>query len=90
MIDNHYRKAGEICHQNGLQIASEAGGPGPPLHNVPVETLKALGALDVPRGEFWSRYTYMTPDSVDYRPDPEGRKPVDDRRCQYLVEPPDR
>ncbi|GAB3993989.1 glycosyl hydrolase [Spirosoma daeguense] len=65
MIQNHYRKAGEICHENGLQIASEAGGPGPPLHNVPVETLKALGALDVPRGEFWSRYQYMAPDSVD-------------------------
>ncbi|OIN55944.1 hypothetical protein BLX24_27275 [Arsenicibacter rosenii] len=65
MIRNHYRKAGEICHQYGLQIASEAGGPGPPLHNVPVETLKALGSLDVPRGEFWSRYTYLAPDSVD-------------------------
>lgn len=65
MIRNHYRKAGEICHRYGLLIASEAGGPGPPLHNVPVETLKALGALDVPRGEFWSRYTYLAPDSVD-------------------------
>lgn len=65
MIQNHYRKASEICHENGLQIASEAGGPGPPLHNVPVETIKALGALDVPRGEFWSRYEYITPDSVD-------------------------
>ena len=65
MIQNHYRKASEICHEQGLQIASEAGGPGPPLHNVPVETLKALGALDVPRGEFWSRYQYLAPDSVD-------------------------
>lgn len=65
MINNHYRKAKEICNQHGLKITSEAGGPGPPLHNVPVETLKALGALDVPRGEFWNRYQYIAPDSVD-------------------------
>jgi hypothetical protein len=65
MIRNHYRKAKEIANQYGLQIASEAGGPGPPLHNVPVETLKALGSLDVPRGEFWSRYHYYDADSVD-------------------------
>ena len=65
MINNHYRKAKEICNQYGLKITSEAGGPGPPLHNVPVETLKALGSLDVPRGEFWSRYQYIAPDSVD-------------------------
>ena len=65
MIQNHYRKAKEIANQYGLQIASEAGGPGPPLHNVPVETLKALGSLDVPRGEFWSRYHYYDADSVD-------------------------
>ncbi|MFD1143742.1 glycosyl hydrolase [Larkinella insperata] len=65
MIQNHYRKGREIANQYGLLIASEAGGPGPPLHNVPVETLKALGALDVPRGEFWSRYHYYDTDSVD-------------------------
>ena len=33
----------------------EAGGPGWPLHQVPVDSLKALGALDIPRGEFWTR-----------------------------------
>ncbi|MFC5411129.1 glycosyl hydrolase [Larkinella bovis] len=65
MIQNHYRKGREIANQYGLQLASEAGGPGPPLHNVPVETLKALGSLDVPRGEFWSRYHYYDADSVD-------------------------
>ncbi|MGA0559239.1 glycosyl hydrolase [Larkinella sp. VNQ87] len=65
MIQNHYRKGKEIANQYGLLLASEAGGPGPPLHNVPVETLKALGSLDVPRGEFWSRYQYYDSDSVD-------------------------
>lgn len=65
MIQNHYGKGREIANSYGLKIASEAGGPGPPLHNVPVETLKALGALDVPRGEFWNRYEYLAADSVD-------------------------
>jgi hypothetical protein len=36
-----------------LKICSEAGGPGAPLHDVPTEDLKALGAIDVMRGEFW-------------------------------------
>ena len=52
MINNHYRKAKEICNSHGLQIISESGGPGH-LHHIPVESLKALGALDVPRGEYW-------------------------------------
>ncbi|GAB3908563.1 hypothetical protein GCM10028803_44420 [Larkinella knui] len=65
MIRNHYGKGKEIANRYGLKLTSEAGGPGPPLHNVPVETLKALGALDVPRGEFWSRYQYLDADSVD-------------------------
>lgn len=67
MINNHYRKGKEIANQYGLALISESGGPGPPLHNVPVEGIKALGALDVPRGEFWinhSRFDHK-PDSVD-------------------------
>jgi hypothetical protein len=53
MINNFYKKSKEICNQHGLKNNSEAGGPGLPLHNVPVEPLKALGSLDIPRGEFW-------------------------------------
>jgi hypothetical protein len=61
MINNLYKKAKEICNSYGLKINCEAGGPGYPLYNGPAEPLKALGALDTPRGEFWvnhSRY-YM-------------------------------
>ncbi len=66
MIRNHYRKAKEICNRHGLQIISEAGGPGH-MHHIPVETLKALGSLDIPRGEFWYNRTYFKEDSiVDY------------------------
>ncbi|MFP4505387.1 MAG: glycosyl hydrolase [Cyclobacteriaceae bacterium] len=55
MIKNHYEKGREFCNNLGLQLASESGGPGLPLHNVPVEALKALGVLNQPRGEFWKR-----------------------------------
>ncbi|SFZ93588.1 alpha-L-rhamnosidase [Flaviramulus basaltis] len=57
MIDNFYRKAKEICNANGILINSEAGGPGFPLHNVPVEPLKSLGIMDLPRGEFWINHS---------------------------------
>lgn len=67
MINNHYRKGKEIANRHGLKLISESGGPGPPLHNVPVEGIKALGSLDVPRGEFWiNHYRFDdTADSVD-------------------------
>jgi hypothetical protein len=70
MINNLYKKSQEICHNYGLKINSEAGGPGAPLYNGPSEPLKALGSLDIPRGEFWvnhSRYykDSTTVDSID-------------------------
>ena len=40
-------------HEAGIGVESEAGGPGPPIHQVPVDALKAQGALDEVRGEFW-------------------------------------
>lgn len=67
IINNHYRKGSEIARQYGLKLISEAGGPGPPLHNAPVDALKALGSLDVPRGEFWINHARYDgrPDSID-------------------------
>lgn len=64
MINNHYAKAKEIGNDYGLQIISESGGPGH-MHHIPVESMKALGALDVPRGEFWYERPYYDEDSVD-------------------------
>jgi len=49
IVDAHYANATRISNKYGLELCSESGGPGP----VPVEALKALGALDIPRGEFW-------------------------------------
>ena len=53
-VNNHYRQASEISRAHGVLVASESGGPGPPLHYVPTEDLKALGAVDIMRGEFWN------------------------------------
>jgi hypothetical protein len=63
MIHNHYKKAKEICNANGLKIISEAGGPG--VYNIPVETLKALGSLDIPRGEFWYKTQKLNQEGID-------------------------
>ena len=65
-IDNFYREARRICHEKGLLLCSEAGGPGAPLHDVPTEDLKALSAVDVMRGEFWNEKTgQLTPDGFE-------------------------
>jgi hypothetical protein len=56
-VNNHYRQASEICREHGVLLASESGGPGPPLHYVPTEDLKALGSVDIMRGEFWNKHS---------------------------------
>lgn len=70
MINNLYRTAKRICNSYGLKINCEAGGPGYPLYNGPAEPLKALGALDIPRGEFWVNHSVYyqdeySKDSID-------------------------
>jgi hypothetical protein len=59
IIENHYLLAKKICAQHGIGFYAEAGGPGQPIHNVPFEDLKALGALTVPRGEFWNKHPQL-------------------------------
>jgi hypothetical protein len=54
-VDAYYRAARDAAHAAGLGIRSEAGGPGPPVHQVPVDALKALGSMDSVQGEFWPR-----------------------------------
>src|SRR5690606_29396468 len=62
-VNNHYRQAKKISNDEGLLLASESGGPGLPLHWVPTEDYKALGAVDIMRGEFWN----MKPFRIDRR-----------------------
>jgi hypothetical protein len=56
-IDKFYRASREMVAPHGLKLVSEAGGPGLPLHPVPVDALGAQGALDIPRGEFWKNHS---------------------------------
>ena len=65
IIENHYMKAREISNKYGLLLCSEAGGPGQPLHNCPFEALRALGSLDIPRGEFWNGNEFLDEDGID-------------------------
>lgn len=65
MINNFYKKSSEVCRRYGLKNNSEAGGPGLPIHNVPVEPIKALGNVDIPRGEFWINHTRFNDDGID-------------------------
>ncbi|MBD3265480.1 hypothetical protein GF373_02320 [bacterium] len=65
IIENHYQTAREVCHEHGLLLCSEAGGPGQPLHNCPFEALRALGSLDVPRGEFWYKHQRFDEEGID-------------------------
>lgn len=56
LIESHYRTGTKVCAEYGLALAGEAGGPGPPVWNTcPVDSLKALGHVSIPRGEFWIR-----------------------------------
>ncbi|MBN1804784.1 MAG: hypothetical protein JW837_06005 [Sedimentisphaerales bacterium] len=53
LVDAYYRTASQTANKARLGIEAEAGGPGPPVHQVPVDALKALGSIDEMRGEFW-------------------------------------
>ncbi len=70
LIDAYYRTASEAARRAGLGIEAEAGGPGPPVHQVPVDALQALGAIDEMRGEFWP-----------WRPDRNGLWVVKETAC---------
>ena len=59
-IESHYQGARRLLNRNGLQLCAEAGGPGAPIWaSCPVEALKALGSVDVLRGEFWPKHRNM-------------------------------
>jgi len=53
LVDAFYITANEIAKEKGMAVKAESAGPGPPVHLVPVEALKALSAVDAMQGEFW-------------------------------------
>ncbi|MEN8228387.1 MAG: glycosyl hydrolase [Bacteroidota bacterium] len=53
LIDAFYITANSTAKERGMAIKAESAGPGPPIHLVPVEALKALNSIDAMQGEFW-------------------------------------
>jgi hypothetical protein len=59
-IHSHYETATDFLKGYNADLVAEAGGPGPPIWNTcPVDALKALGRVSVPRGEFWIKHRNM-------------------------------
>jgi hypothetical protein len=57
IIFSHYTTGRNFLAEYGIELVAEAGGPGPPIWNTcPVDALKALGNVSIPRGEFWIRH----------------------------------
>ncbi len=60
LIFSHYTTGTEFLKKYNAELVAEAGGPGPPVWNTcPVDALKALGNVSVPRGEFWIKHRNM-------------------------------
>lgn len=58
IADNFYGHFAEVCHQHGMTMGSEAGGP----NNIPpIDALKNSGRCDFPAGEFWVNGHYNAP-----------------------------
>lgn len=57
LIFSHYASGRKFLKEYNVDLVAEAGGPGPPVWSTcPVDALKALGNVTVPRGEFWVRH----------------------------------
>ncbi len=60
LIFSHYTTGRNFLAEYEIDLVAEAGGPGPPIWNsCPVDALKALGNVSIPRGEFWIRHRNM-------------------------------
>jgi hypothetical protein len=60
LIYSHYQTGTEFLKKYHAELVSESGGPGPPIWDTcPVDALKALGSVSVPRGEFWIKHRNM-------------------------------
>ncbi len=60
LIFSHYTTAVDFLKEYHADLVAESGGPGPPVWNTcPVDALKALGNVSIPRGEFWIQHRNM-------------------------------
>lgn len=61
MVENHFVRARKLLNEQGLQLLAEGGHGG----HARVDPLKALGAADIPMGEFWNhRKNWVTKEAA--------------------------
>lgn len=61
IIERHFRRCRELLHRRGLSLLAEGGHGG----YARVDPLKALGAADIPMGEFWNhRKNWVTKEAA--------------------------
>ncbi len=65
VAENFYGEFSRLCHANGVQMRSEAAGPG---NNPPIDSLRNLGRCDVPAGEFWVNGHFSAPGGYNSSP----------------------
>ncbi|MBS3774405.1 MAG: hypothetical protein KGY70_04415 [Bacteroidales bacterium] len=60
LIFSHYTTGRKLLKKYNIDLVAEAGGPGPPVWDTcPVDALKALGNVTIPRGEFWIQHRHI-------------------------------
>lgn len=62
IAENFYGHFAELCHQNGMTMGSEAGGPN---DIPPIDALKNFGRCDFTAGEFWVNGHYRSADGYN-------------------------
>jgi hypothetical protein len=61
LVDGHFAKARELVNMRGVKLLAEGGHGG----HARVDPLKALGAADIPMGEFWNhRKNWVTKEAA--------------------------
>lgn len=63
IAENFYGHFAELCHQNGMAMGSEAGGPN---DIPPMDALKNFGRCDFTAGEFWVNGHYRSADGYNH------------------------
>jgi len=62
IADNFYGHFADLCHENGMTMGSEAGGPN---DIPPMDALKNFGRCDFTAGEFWVNGHYSSSDGYN-------------------------
>lgn len=62
IAENFYGHFADLCHQNGMFMGSEAGGPN---DIPPIDALKNFGHCDFVAGEFWVNGHYNAPEGYN-------------------------